>query len=206
MPLVRGGYPSTFALRKLTGNAANLVQASLTPRSNQEWLKYSSADAAAALVSGVATSVAVPVEVGDVISKVTVLVGLDGCRHPQKRVRGGLQRRRLTRCPDAARAVDQLWCGGDHSLDRVDLFAAVAAVNHCPERAAGLRLCLADGGRDCGAEPRVGDGSGGRGLPGHSVVAGVHRCCAHGAALTTTAPATITGQTAASAVPVVFLT
>ena len=75
MPLVRGGYPVNHALRKYTGGASNLVQANIPPRSNQEWLGAPSADTAAALTTAVATSVAVPVEIGDVVSKVTVLTG-----------------------------------------------------------------------------------------------------------------------------------
>ena len=75
MPLVRGGYPVNYAIRKYTGGAQNLLQANLPPRSNQEWLGVAAADSVGALASGVATSVAVPVEIGDVISKITVLVG-----------------------------------------------------------------------------------------------------------------------------------
>ena len=75
MPLVRGGYPVNHALRKYTGGASMASQANIPPRSNQEWFGAPSSDAAAALVTAVATSVAVPVEVGDVITKITVLVG-----------------------------------------------------------------------------------------------------------------------------------
>ena len=82
MPLVRGGYPVNHALRKYTGGASNLVQANIPPRSNQEWLGAPSADTAAALTTAVATSVAVPVEVGDVISKITVLVGATAAAVP----------------------------------------------------------------------------------------------------------------------------
>ena len=82
MPLVRGGYPVNHALRKYTGGAANASQANIPPRSNQEWFGPATADTAAALTTAVATSVAVPVEVGDVITRVTVLVGATAAGTP----------------------------------------------------------------------------------------------------------------------------
>ena len=82
MPLVRGGYPVNHAIRKFTGGQPNVQQANLAPRTNQEWLGVAQADTAAALTAGVATAVAVPVEVGDVIQRVTVLVGATAAGTP----------------------------------------------------------------------------------------------------------------------------
>ena len=82
MPLVRGGYPVNHAIRKFTGGLANVAQANLAARSNQEWLGVASADTAAIAASGVAVAVAVPVEVGDVISRVSVLVGATAAGTP----------------------------------------------------------------------------------------------------------------------------
>ncbi len=74
--LVRGRYPLTHPLSKAFGLQANAGQANTAVRSNLEWTGINDlTDAAASLVSGKATVVAIPVEYGDVISKVSVLTG-----------------------------------------------------------------------------------------------------------------------------------
>ena len=82
MPLVRGGYPVNHAIRKFTGGLANASQANLAARSNQEWVGVASADTAAIAASGTAVAVAVPVEIGDVVSRITVLVGATAAGTP----------------------------------------------------------------------------------------------------------------------------
>lgn len=74
--LVHGKYPLGHPLTKALGGQVNASQANLAVRSNLEWFGINDlTDAAASLVTGKATVVAVPVEVGDVISKVSILAG-----------------------------------------------------------------------------------------------------------------------------------
>jgi len=81
--LVGGSYPLKYNLTKLLGSAAvNATQANLAARSNLEWPIGSLQDAAASLVTGDITLVAVPVEYGDVITAVDVLVGATAASVP----------------------------------------------------------------------------------------------------------------------------
>ena len=74
--LVGGRYPLTYPFSKALGLPSNAVQGNIAVRSNLEYTGINDlTDAAAALVSGKLTYVPVPVEVGDCISKVSVLVG-----------------------------------------------------------------------------------------------------------------------------------
>lgn len=74
--LVRGSYPLTSTAWKRLGKQPNATQANLAARSNLEFPGMGSLqDAAAAVTSGDLTVVPVPVEVGDPISLVDVLVG-----------------------------------------------------------------------------------------------------------------------------------
>lgn len=72
--LVGGSYPLTFDLKKLLG-AVNATQGNVAGRSNLQWPIGSLQDAAASLVTGDITLVAVPIEYGDEYSYVDVLVG-----------------------------------------------------------------------------------------------------------------------------------
>ena len=81
--LVRGRYHVTNPLLALTGGASNVIQPNLTLRSNFEFgIGGSPADTAAALTTAVMTIVPIPVEVGDVFSKITVLVGATAASVP----------------------------------------------------------------------------------------------------------------------------
>lgn len=74
--LVGGAYPLSYTFRKLIGGKANGTQGNLGVRSNAEWpILGNLQDAAAALTSGDLTVVPVPVEIGDPINSVDVLVG-----------------------------------------------------------------------------------------------------------------------------------
>lgn len=74
--LVHGSYPLLYSFRKFLGLTGNVTQSNLSLRSNIEFPLFGSVtDAAASLVSGKATVVAVPVDVGDVISKVSIVAG-----------------------------------------------------------------------------------------------------------------------------------
>jgi len=81
--LVRGKYPVTNQLFSALGQTANSSQGNLAQRSNAAYTGLNAVtDQAAALTTQVCTSVAVPVEVGDVITKITVLVGATAAGTP----------------------------------------------------------------------------------------------------------------------------
>jgi hypothetical protein len=73
--LVRGRYPVTNPLAKLVGLAGNATQANVNVRSNMEWFGLGNITDGALAGTGVACAVAIPVEVGDTFTKVSLLVG-----------------------------------------------------------------------------------------------------------------------------------
>lgn len=75
MPLVRGGYPVTHSLKKLTGGAANATQSDIPARSNLEWFGMGNPTDGALAATGVGCAVPIPVEYGDVISKISIIAG-----------------------------------------------------------------------------------------------------------------------------------
>lgn len=75
MPLIRGRYPATNPLFKLLGGQSLAAQGNMTARSNIDLLGVGGLVDGAIGATGVALSVAVPVEVGDIITNVSVLVG-----------------------------------------------------------------------------------------------------------------------------------
>jgi hypothetical protein len=78
----RGRYPGTHPLSKLLATF-NGTQGNIALRSNAEWFGLANlSDQSGALASGVQTSVAVPVEYGDVITKINVLVGATAASTP----------------------------------------------------------------------------------------------------------------------------
>ena len=82
MPLVRGKYPVTNSLWKLTGNLANVNQPNVPARSNLEWFSVGNLVDGALAATGIAAAVAVPVEVGDVITKVSLVTGATAASTP----------------------------------------------------------------------------------------------------------------------------
>lgn len=84
MPLTRGRYPVSAALQAFLGATAGVSNATSPIRSNCEFPVYSGAlaDTAASLTSGVLTAVPVPVDIGQVITKVSVLVGATAASTP----------------------------------------------------------------------------------------------------------------------------
>jgi hypothetical protein len=73
--LVRGRYPVTNPLAKLVGLAGNATQGNVNVRSNMEWFGLGNITDGALAGTGVACAVAIPVEVGDTFTKVSLLVG-----------------------------------------------------------------------------------------------------------------------------------
>jgi len=75
MPLIRGRYPATNPLYKLLGGLSLSAQGNLTARSNLDFLGLGNLTDGAIATTGVCTSVAVPVEPGDIITNLSFLVG-----------------------------------------------------------------------------------------------------------------------------------
>jgi hypothetical protein len=83
MPLIRGHYPTQNALQSILGQPANSAQGDLPVRTNLEYTGIGGLlDTAASLVSGVMTAVAVPVDAGQLITKVSVLTGATAASTP----------------------------------------------------------------------------------------------------------------------------
>lgn len=81
--LVSGRFPVTYPFAKALGLASNNAQGNITARSSLEYLGLSGlADTAAALTSGAVTLVPVPVETGDLIQFVDVIVGATAAGAP----------------------------------------------------------------------------------------------------------------------------
>ncbi len=78
MPLGRGSYHATNPYRALIGAAPNVTQSNLLARSNLELLGFGALTDGALASTGVCCSVPVPVEIGDVITKITVPIGATG--------------------------------------------------------------------------------------------------------------------------------
>jgi hypothetical protein len=73
--LVSAAYPLAYPFRKLTGNAGQIQQANRSIRSNMEWTGLANPTDGALAATGVGCAVPIPVEVGDRLSKITVLIG-----------------------------------------------------------------------------------------------------------------------------------
>lgn len=73
--LVGGSFPVTYPFRKLTGLAGLAAQSNVSVRSNAEWLGITGLTDGALAATGVGCVVPVPVEIGDTISRISILVG-----------------------------------------------------------------------------------------------------------------------------------
>lgn len=203
MPLVRGGYPVNHAIRKFTGNQPNVQQANLAPRTNQEWLGAATTDSAAGLAAGVATAVAVPVEVGDVIQRVTVLVGATAAGTPTNSyaaLYSGVAVPALLSQSVSGGAVATPAAGAAFTF-ALSAPVTVTGVN-APNGYLYVSVMVA-----ATTVPSVGSVPIAAAL-GYKAFTNspLFLAASHGSALTTAAPATITGQTAAAAAPIVYLT
>lgn len=82
--LVSGRFPLTYPFAKSVALASNVAQGNINVRSSLEIPFLGSLqDAAASLVSGKVTLVAVPVEIGDEIQAVDVLAGATAASEPE---------------------------------------------------------------------------------------------------------------------------
>lgn len=81
--LVGGRYPVTYSLNKFLGLPSNASQANIAARTNADAVGLGDlTDNAASLVSGKLTLVPVPVEVGDPLTYIDVLVGATAAGTP----------------------------------------------------------------------------------------------------------------------------
>jgi hypothetical protein len=81
--LVSGRYPQLAALNSILGLPSNVVNPAVPARTNLEYTGINGlADTTASLVTQVMTVVPVPVDVGTVLSKVSVFVGGTGAGTP----------------------------------------------------------------------------------------------------------------------------
>ena len=82
MPLSRGRYSATNPLYSYLGQPVNASQSDIAVRTNATVLGMQALTDGAALTTQVCTAVPVPVEVGDVITKVSVFVGATAAGTP----------------------------------------------------------------------------------------------------------------------------
>lgn len=75
MPLVRGHFPVTYPHWKISGGLANVAEPNLPARTNLEYLGFGNLADLAIGATGVSLSVPVPVEYGDIITKISVMAG-----------------------------------------------------------------------------------------------------------------------------------
>jgi hypothetical protein len=73
--LVSGGYPTGYSFAKITGLARNTAQGNINIRSNMEWFGLANPTDGALAGTGVGCAVAIPVEWGDTITKISILAG-----------------------------------------------------------------------------------------------------------------------------------
>ena len=80
----RGSYPSSYPFWKALGKAGFAAQGNIAVRSNLEWFGPDALTDTGTLVAGtgIQVSVPVPVEVGDEIATVAVVVGGTACSTP----------------------------------------------------------------------------------------------------------------------------
>ena len=80
--LVRGRYPVTHPTWNYLGQPVNATQSSIAARTNATVLGVNALTDGAALTTQVCTAVPIPVEYGDIITKVSVFVGATGAGTP----------------------------------------------------------------------------------------------------------------------------
>jgi hypothetical protein len=73
--LVSAYYPTTYPSRKLLGGNGQVQQANRSIRTNMEWFGLANPTDGALAATGVGCAVPIPVEIGDRLSKIAVLVG-----------------------------------------------------------------------------------------------------------------------------------
>lgn len=82
MPLVHGKYPAFSPFNAVLGNLANEAQANIPARHNGEFLGWSTSTDGALAGSGIACAVAVPVDPGTTITRISIIVGATAASTP----------------------------------------------------------------------------------------------------------------------------
>ena len=202
MPLVRGRYPVTNQLWSALGQPTMSAQSSIAQRTNLVTFGANAlADAAAALTTQVCTAVAIPVEVGDLVSKVSILVGATPAGAPTDAwaaiYSGTAIPGLLGQSVDIGAAAI-----GASALFTFTLAApiAITSVNAPTGFIYASIMSKATVVPSCGSVSIAA-------AVGYKWFANgpLGFCVAHGSALVATAPATITAATAQTVVPIVFL-
>ena len=200
--LVRGRYPVTSPIWSIAGQPTNSTQANIAARSNAMALGVTGlADTAAALVTQVATAVAVPVEYGDVISTITVLVGATAAGTPTNQFAalysGITVPALMAQSTDGLTGAIAASAAFVFTLATPQLVTPALAPNGFIYASIMVKATTVPSLATVSVAAAVGYKWFTNGPLGV--------CVTHGAALTTTAPATITSPTAQTATPVVFL-
>jgi hypothetical protein len=205
--LVRGRYNVTNPLWSYVGQAVNGTQSDIAVRSNAAVLGLAGlTDSAAALTTQVCTAVPVPVEYGDVISKVTVVVGATAAGTPTNAF-AALYSGIATTPALLAQATDI--SSAAIAASAVFTFTLASSVLVTPANAP-FGYIYASIMSKATVVPSLATVSVAAavaykwGLTGATAPLGMG-AITHGSALTTTAPATITSPTAQAATPIVFL-
>jgi hypothetical protein len=179
--LVRAGYPVTDWIRSLTGLAGNTQQGNLAVRTNARWLGISGVSDGALAATGVACAVPVPVEVGDIISKVSLLVGATAeatGTHAFAALYSGIATPALL-----GQSVDNTSANAPNGF----VYASIMVAGGTIPTAASVAVPTAVGYQWFSSGP-------------------LFLSATHGSGLTATAPATIASPAAKAVAPLVFLT
>lgn len=200
--LVRGKYPVTNPLFSAFGQTANASQANVALRTNAVVTGLNALTDGAALTTAVATAVAIPVEVGDVITKVTVFVGATAAGTPTNSFAA------LYSGVAVPALLGQSVSGGVAAIAASGAFVftlatpiSVTAAN-APLGFIYASVVVAATATPSLASTTVATAVAYKWFANAPLGLGA---LAHGAALSTTAPATITGQTAQAVTPIVVL-
>ena len=200
--LVRGKYPVTNPLFSAFGQTANASQANVALRTNAVVTGLNALTDGAALTTAVATAVAIPVEVGDVITKVTVFVGATAAGTPTNSFAA------LYSGVAVPALLGQSVSGGVAAIaaSGAFTFTLASAINvtaaNAPLGFIYASVVVAATATPSLASTTVATAVAYKWFANAPLGLGA---LAHGAALSTTAPATITGQTAQAVTPIVVL-
>lgn len=202
--LVRGRYPVTSPIAKLVGLTSNATQPNLPPRSNAEFQCLSGGWTDGALAAtGIGCAVAVPVEVGDPLSKVSLLVGATAeatGTHAFAALYSGVATPALL-----AQSVDNTGAAALAASARFDF--TLASTVYVTQAMAPGGFLYASVAITAGTVPTAAVSAIPTAIGYQWFTAGpLFIAATHGSALGATAPATIASPSAKAVAPIVFLT
>lgn len=210
--LVSGRYPETFSLWSVLGQPPNATQADIPARTNLEYLGVTGlVDSVAALVTQVMTVVAVPVDPGTTVAKISVLVGATAAGTPTNSFAALYSGTTVAAPPLIGQSTDGLTAAiaasgrFDFTLTTAQLITPAQAPNGFIWAAIMVKattvpsLVTVPTGATAAQYAWFTNTAGG-------TAASKGFAITSGAALTTTAPATLISASALTTAPVVFLT